>query len=104
MKTTRSKLIAAVEQVNNAKFDDNDKTQQAMLFLAAAAHEGTTNYTKISRASGIPLAACQKFSWTARAKHGLAKQPIFVGRKIRCNWNDPNEGGLAFILNAQPPR
>lgn len=63
------------------------------LVLLAALRVGTS-IRALVEATGLPRATVSKVVWLARGNK------IFVKGKIHGNWDDEQEGGLAFVMDA----
>jgi hypothetical protein len=91
-KMTKAALLKEVYQMDpTLKQKQNEETRDAVLLLCGALVDGPNNANKTAK---IPEVRRRKFMKNLRANK------VFVGNTIYADWDDPETGGVAIMMDA----
>ena len=89
---TKTQLLKEVYRLDpTLKEKGNEDSRDAILLLLGALVDGPMRANKTAQ---IPETRRRKFM------KNLRKNGVFVGNKIYAEWNDPENGGCALMLDA----
>lgn len=79
------------------KMDENTAPDSveghAVALLFAGARHGTRNVRELAAITGVPYESARTLA------RRLRSNGVWVGGKTRCNWDDPQNGGIAFWMD-----
>jgi hypothetical protein len=91
-KLTKEQLLEEVYHIDPMlKEKGNEEARDAVLLLVGALVDGPDNANKTAK---IPVRRYKKFM------KNLRENGVFVDNKIHAEWDDPEAGGCALILDA----